>query len=73
MVTGICRRKLTPHLWTTKELGIASKCKQVSGLKRLWFFPFDKAAPIVLLAGYTSGIAFKNKFTAILAFLDFCE
>lgn len=39
----------------------------------LWFFPFDKAAPNVLLAGHTGGIAFKNKFTAILALLDFCE
>lgn len=73
MIKGICRRKLKPHLWMTEELGIASECKQGRGLKTLWFFPFDKAAPIVLLAGYTSGIAFKNKVTAILALLDFCE
>lgn len=73
MITGICRRKLKPHLWTTKGLGRASECKQGSGLNETLVLPFDKAVPIVLLAGHTGGIAFKNKFTAILALLDFCE
>lgn len=33
----------------------------------------DKASAIILLAGYTNDMAFKNKLTVILVLLGFCE